>query len=139
MGPDGFTGYPDLTANPNAEGMYLTFAGLSSDLLLAGGGKAADFLAAYNAEYGADPVGSYPIYGVAALQVILEAIKNSDGTRASITDAVFTTGVTISAADSILGKEMTIDKTTGDVNVRDITVELVTGGAETTLKAWPVA
>jgi branched-chain amino acid transport system substrate-binding protein len=139
MGPDGFTGYPDLTANPNAEGMYLTFAGLSSDLLLANGGKPADFLASYKAEYGVDPVGSYPLYGVAALQIILEAIKNSDGTRAGVNDAVFSTGVTVSAADSILGKEMTIDKTTGDVNVRDITVELVTGGAETTLKAWPVA
>jgi branched-chain amino acid transport system substrate-binding protein len=73
------------------------------------------------------------------LQIILEAIKNSDGTRASINDAVFSKGVTVSAADSILGKEMTIDKATGDVNVRDITVELVTGGKETTLKAWPVA
>ena len=30
MGPDGFTGYPDLQAQPEAEGMYLTFAGLST-------------------------------------------------------------------------------------------------------------
>ncbi len=44
------------------------------------------------------------------------------------------------AADvSIIGKAMNIDKATGDVDVRDITVELVTGGAETTLKAWPVS
>lgn len=62
LGPDGFTGYPDLVANPNAEGMYLTFAGLASDLLLANGGKPAEFLAAYNTKYGADPVGSYPLY-----------------------------------------------------------------------------
>lgn len=138
MGPDGFTGYPDLTANPNAEGMYLTFAGLSSDLLLANGGKAADFLNAYKAKYGVDPVGSYPLYGVAAVQVILEAIKLSDGTRKGVTDAVFSTGISIPADVSILGKAMNIDKATGDVDVRDITVELVTGGAETTLKAWPV-
>ncbi|MEY4323103.1 MAG: hypothetical protein RL410_884 [Actinomycetota bacterium] len=139
MGPDGFTGYPDLLANPNAEGMYLTFAGLSSELLLANGGKPADFLNAYKAKYNADPIGSYPLYGVAALQVILEAIKNSDGTRKGVTDAVFTKGVSVAADVSILGKAMNIDKATGDVDVRDITVELVTGGAETTLKAWPVA
>jgi len=139
MGPDGFTGYPDLTANPNAEGMYLTFAGLSSELLLANGGKPADFLNAYKAKYGAEPVGSYPLYGVAALQVILEAIKNSDGTRKGVNDAVFTKGVSVSADVSIIGKAMNIDKATGDVDVRDITVELVTGGKETTLKAWPVS
>jgi branched-chain amino acid transport system substrate-binding protein len=139
LGPDGFTGYPDLLANPNSEGMWLTFAGLSSELLLQNGGKPADFLNAYKAKYNADPVGSYPLYGVAALQIILEAIKNSDGTRKGVNDAVFSTGVTVAAADSVLGKEMTIDTATGDVNVRDITVELVTGGVETTHKAWPVA
>jgi branched-chain amino acid transport system substrate-binding protein len=139
MGPDGFTGYPDLNALPEAAGMYLSFAGLSADLLKAAGGKGAEFLAAYKTKYGADPVGSYPLYGVAALQVILKAIENSDGTRKGVNTAVFGgSGITISAADSVLGKDIKIDPKTGDVNTIDITIEVIKGGAETTLKAWPV-
>lgn len=139
MGPDGFTGYPDLTALPEADGMYLSFAGLSADLLKAAGGKGAKFLADYKAKYGADPVGSYPLYGVAALQVILKAIENSDGTRQGVTNAVFSgSGITISAADSVLGKQLKIDPKTGDVNTIDITIEVINNKAETTLKAWPV-
>ncbi len=139
MGPDGFTGYPDLTALPEAKGMFLTFAGLSADLLLAAGGKGAAFLKAYKEKYGKDPVGSYPLYGVAALQVILAAIEKSDGTRKGVVDAVFGgSGITISAADSVLGKEIKIDPKTGDVNTIDITVEVIEGGAEKTLQAWKV-
>jgi branched-chain amino acid transport system substrate-binding protein len=139
MGPDGFTGYPDLTALPEADGMYLSFAGLSADLLKAAGGKGADFLAAYKTKYGKDPVGSYPLYGVAALQVILKAIENSDGTRKGVSNAVFSgAGITISASESVLGKVLKIDPMTGDVNTKDITIEVIKGKAETTLQAWPV-
>ena len=139
MGPDGFTGYPDLVALPEADGMYLTFAGLSADLLKAAGGKGAEFLAAYKTKYGKDPVGSYPLYGVAALQVILKAIEASDGTRAGVNNAVFGgAGITIPASESVLGKDLKIDPATGDVNAVDITVEVIKGKAETTLKAWNV-
>lgn len=138
LGPDGFTGYPDFVANPNAEGVYLTFAGLSSDLLLANGGKPAEFLEAYKTKYGAEPVGSYPLYGVAAVQVILEAIKASDGTRAGVNGAVFPGGITVPADISILGKAININGASGDVDLIDITVELVTGGKETTKMAWAV-
>ena len=117
---------------------YLTFAGLSSDLLLANGGKPAEFLAAYKAKYGADPVGSYPLYGVAAVQVILEAIKKSDGTRAGVNGAVFPGGISVPADISILGKAININGASGDVDLIDITVELVTGGKETTKMAWAV-
>ena len=119
--------------------MYLTVAGLSADHVLAAGGKGADFLKAYKTKYGKDPVGSYPLYGVAALQVILAAIEKSDGTRKSVTNAVFGgDGITISASDSVLGKEIKIDPKTGDVNTIDITVEVIDGGAEKTLQAWKV-
>ncbi len=40
---------------------------------------------AYKEKYGKDPVGSYPLYGVAAMQVILDAIAKSDGTRKGVT------------------------------------------------------
>lgn len=139
MGPDGFTGYPDLLAQPEAEGMLLTFAGLAQDVLFSQGGKAAEFLKAYEEKYGKPVASSYALYGVAAIQVILKAIEASDGTRASINAAVFSgAGVTVSAEESILGKELKIDPATGDVNAIDITVLEVTGGAEKTLTTWAV-
>jgi branched-chain amino acid transport system substrate-binding protein len=140
MAPDGFTGYPDFVKMPEADGAYLSFAGLSADLITAASPAAAKFVADYTAKYGKAPVGSYPIYGVAAVQIIMAAIAASDGTRKGVHDAIFSgAGLTISAADSVLGKETTLDPATGDVNAKDITIELVKGGAETTLKAWPVA
>lgn len=140
FGPDGFTGYPDLQAQPEAEGMYLTFAGLSTEQLREAGGAGAKFLDDYKAKYGADPATNYALYGVAAVQVILEAIAKSDGTRKGVRDAVFEgEGITISAADSVLGKEVKIDPATGDVNAIDISVLQMTSGAEKFLKAQPVS
>jgi branched-chain amino acid transport system substrate-binding protein len=140
MGPDGFTGYPALVAQPESQGMYLSFPGLSTDVLKAGGGGAAKLLSDYNAKYGKDPASSYALYGVAAVQVILKALENSDGTRAGLINAVFSgDGVTIPADESAIGKELHIDPQTGDVNAKDISIEIVKGNAETFFKAWPVA
>src|SRR5664279_4572925 len=136
LAPDGFTGYPDFIKMTQAQGAYLTFPGLSTDQLRAKGGPGAKLLDAYKAKYNADPASNYALYGVAAVQVIVQAIKQSDGTRKGVQQAIFSgAGVTIPATDSVLGKEMKIDPATGDVNVKDITVELVKGNAETFLKA----
>jgi branched-chain amino acid transport system substrate-binding protein len=140
MGPDGFTGYPDLMKQPEAEGMYLTFAGLSTEQLREAGGAGAKLLDDYKAKYGADPATSYALYGVAATQVILEAIAKSDGSRKSVRDAVFEGGgISIPADKSVLGKELKIDPATGDVNARDISVLIMKGQKETFNKAWPVS
>jgi branched-chain amino acid transport system substrate-binding protein len=139
IGPDGFTGYPQLLALKESEGMYLTFAGLTTQQLRENGGAAAKLLDAYKQKYGADPATNYALYGVSAVQVILDAIAKSDGTRKGVRDAVFEgDGITISAEDSVLGKEIKIDPKTGDVNAIDISVELVKGGQETFFKAQPV-
>ena len=141
MAPDGFTGYPEFNSLPEAQGSYLTFAGLSTDLLIANNpnGAGAKFVESYKAKYGKDPVGSYPLYGVAAVQVILAAIAKSDGTRKGVRDAVFTgSGITISANDSVLGKDVSLDPATGDTSAKDITIEIVKDNKETTLKAWTV-
>ena len=141
MAPDGFTGYPDFNALPEAEGAYLTFAGLSTDLLLANDpkGAGAKFVASYKKAYGKDPVGSYPLYGVAAVQVILAAIAQSDGTRKSVNLQVFSgAGISIPAKDSVLGKVLRVSTLSGDTLAKDITVEVVKGGEETTLKPWTV-
>ena len=73
------------------------------------------------------------------MQVILAAIAKSDGTRAGVHNAVFEgAGITIPADKAVLGKEITIDPATGDVNAKDISVLQMKDGKETFLKAWPV-
>jgi len=140
MAPDGFTGYPEFNKLPEAQGAYLTFAGLSTAPLRAKGGAGAKLLDAYKSKFGADPASSYALYGVAALQVLVEAISKSDGTRMGVQQAIFSgAGVTVSADTSVLGKELKIDPATGDVNVKDITVEIVKGNEETFLKAQAVS
>jgi branched-chain amino acid transport system substrate-binding protein len=140
IGPDGFTGYPDLDKLPEGQGMYLTFAGLATEQLLQAGGGGAKFLTAYKNKYGHEPETSYAQYGVAAVQVILKAIADSDGTRAGVLKQVFSgDGITIDAADCVLGKTIHIDPQTGDVDAKDISVLQLQNNNEGFLKAWPVS
>ena len=139
MGPDGFTGFPELNKLPEGQGMYLSFPGLTNDDLRKQGGAAAKLLDAYKAKYGADPATSYALYGVAAVQVILQALQQSDGTRLGVNNAVFSgSGITIPADISAIGKELKIDPATGDVNLLDMTIEQIKDNTETTLKGWPI-
>jgi branched-chain amino acid transport system substrate-binding protein len=140
IGPDGFTGYNEMDALPQAQGTYLTFAGLDSSQISSAGGKGASLLQAFKTKYNHDPTSSYVLYGVLALQVILQAIQKSDGTRKGVRDQVFTgAGITISANDSVLGKEIHIDPNSGDVNVIDISVLLLKDNKEGFLKPYPVS
>ena len=140
MGPDDFTGYPELNKMADAQGMYLTFPGLSTDQLRLKGGAGATLLDTYKKTYNMNPASDYALYGVAAVQVILAAIEKSDGTRKGVSNAVFSgDGITIPAGESVLGKELKIDPKTGDVNVKDITVEVLKGNTETFLKAISVS
>jgi branched-chain amino acid transport system substrate-binding protein len=79
--PDGFTGYPDMLKLPESAGMYLAFLGLTQDQLVRSGGARANLLDSYETKYGKAPDGSFPLYRVAAAQVIPTAIATSDGTR----------------------------------------------------------
>jgi branched-chain amino acid transport system substrate-binding protein len=140
MGPDGFTGYPDEDKLAEAQGEYLTFAGLSSDQLKANGGAAATLLESYKTKYGQYPPTNYALYGVAALQVILKAISQSDGTRASVDQQVFSgSGISIDAKTCVLGKAIHIDPSTGDVDARDISVLVMKDNQEQFDMAWPVS
>jgi branched-chain amino acid transport system substrate-binding protein len=140
IGPDGFTGYPELDKLPQAEGMYLTFAGLDQSQVEQAGGAGKKLLDAYQAKYNAKPPSSYAAYGVQALQVILAAIAKSDGTRKGVRDAVFEgDGITVSATDAVLGKEIKIDPKTGDVSAVDISVLQMKSQNETFLKPYPLS
>jgi branched-chain amino acid transport system substrate-binding protein len=77
---------------------------------------------------------------VQALQVILAAIEKSDGTRKGVTAAVLAgDGIAIPAATAMLGKDLKIDPKSGDINLRDISVEQVKDTKEEFLKPWPVS
>lgn len=140
MGPDGFTGNAALQHQAEAQGMYLSFAGLDTDTLRKNGGGAAKFLDAYKAKYGADPVTSYALYGVAAVQVILDAISKSDGTRKGVTNAMFGgSGIDIPAGTSVIGKEIKIDPASGDTSNKDISILQIKANKETFVKAQAVS
>jgi branched-chain amino acid transport system substrate-binding protein len=139
LAPDGFTGFPALNKTPQAQGMYLSFAGLSLDQLKKAGGPGAKLIDDYTAKYGGAPASSYAIYGVAAMQVLIQALQQSDGTRKGLQEALFSKGVTVPASQSVLGKDLTIDTKTGDVSTKDITIELIKGNAETFFKVQSVS
>jgi branched-chain amino acid transport system substrate-binding protein len=137
--PDGFTGYPDLLKLPQSAGMFLTFAGLTQEQLTKNGGAGAKLLEAYQQKYNKAPEGSYPLYGVAATQVILAAIAKSDGTRKGVNDAVLSgEGITIPADQSVTGKEIKIDPASGDTTARDLTILTIKDGKETFVKAQSI-
>jgi branched-chain amino acid transport system substrate-binding protein len=137
VAPDGFTGYPTLLKTSESDGMYITFAGLPVSELIKAGGAGAKFVADFKAAYGHYPASEYAIYGAAALQYVMAAIAASDGSRAGVTSQALSGTLKIPGAQSLLGKEFSIDQT-GAVNVRDISIQVVSGGRETFLKPWAV-
>jgi branched-chain amino acid transport system substrate-binding protein len=139
LAPDGFTGDAKLPALAEADGMYLTFPGLSPGSIRLRGGAGSDFLNRYQKKYGKDPDDPFAIYAVAAAQILVEAIENSDGTRAGVQRALFSgPGITVPAAESVLGRDTWIDPTSGDVSIQDVTIEVIKQGTETTEKIVPL-
>lgn len=132
MASDGFVGYPELIAAPAGAGMYLSSVGLAIDELPKTSPNARAFLAAYKSRYGQDMVSSKSIYGVAAVQLIRAAIAASDGTRKGLHQAIFgSTDLTVPAAESITGRDLTIDRATGDITSADISILQIRRGKET--------
>ena len=127
MMPDGFTGYPDFLALPEAAGAYLSFTGLSIDQFPKGG-VAEAFQDEYLLTYGEAPTSSFSVYGAAAAQVILDAISRSNGTRKDIFEKMKT--VNIPANKSVVGTALKFDKN-GDILAKDISIILVKNKEET--------
>jgi branched-chain amino acid transport system substrate-binding protein len=138
IGPDGFTGYPSVQKLAEAQGMYISFAGLPASELIKAGGAGAKFVTDFKAKFGHDPASAYAIYGAAATQYILAAIAASDGTRKGVRDAAFSGKITIAADQSVIGKAFSIDTASGDVTVKDMSIQLMKDNTETFLKAWPL-
>jgi len=140
MAPDGFSGYPVLRDMPEAEGLWMTFAGKSLDGIKKDGGKAGAFIEAYTAKYGHEPNSSYAVYGGVAMQVIMKAIAASDGTRKGVLDAVFSgEQICLTAEESVSGMGFCINQETGDVDTVTMTLQQMTGGVETDIKAIQIS
>ena len=104
IAPDGFTTQatvePDQGGAREAEGMYLTVAGVPIDQLGPGG---KEFIDAFAAEYadtlGGNPPDPYSAYAGQAAEIILDSIAQGGADRTAVIDAMYATQVT----DGILG------------------------------------
>ena len=140
MAPDGFSGYPVLREMPEAEGLWMTFAGKSLDGIKKGGGQAAAFIDAYVTKYGYEPNSSYAVYGGVAMQVIMKAIAASDGTRKGVLDAVFAgEQICLTAEESVSGMGFCLSTETGDVDTVTMTLQQMTGGVETDIRTIEIS
>jgi branched-chain amino acid transport system substrate-binding protein len=99
---------------------YATFGGPTVDGLKAAGGKGAEFVRLYAAEYGGDPEDSYAAYGYECGLVVLEAIKRA-GTKDR--DAIRRAGVGLKNFTGACGT-FSFDEN-GDTTNRTMTVSTV--------------
>jgi branched-chain amino acid transport system substrate-binding protein len=96
--PDGFTAQATIDeTGPASAGMFMSVAGVPIDEFA---GDALDFVDSLLAgELAGKEIDPYAIYGGQAAQILMDAIANSDGTRASVIEQMFATEVT----DGLLG------------------------------------
>jgi branched-chain amino acid transport system substrate-binding protein len=89
--PDGFTPYSATAgAGAAAQGMYISYAGVPLSLL----GKAGRaFLKGFGKYQGRSVVDPYAVYAAQSAQIILNAIRNSNGTRLSVVRNVLRSNV----------------------------------------------
>jgi branched-chain amino acid transport system substrate-binding protein len=92
VGPDGWTPYSaTLAAGSAAQGMYVSYAGQPLEKLPPTGKK---FIKAFKKYLGIKTLPPpYAVYQAQGAQIMLEAIKRSNGTRASVTAQLFKTKV----------------------------------------------
>ena len=141
IGPDGFTGYPDLLKAARGRRACTSPSRVSStDQLRQQVAAPAQAARRLQGQVRRRPGDQLRALRRAALQVILAAIAKSDGTRKGVTRRRSSSGAGSRSrrTSRSLGKEIMIDPETGDVNAKDISVVLIKDNKETFLKAWPV-
>lgn len=90
--PDGFTTQATIDeAGAASAGMFMSVAGVPIDAFT---GSAAEYVQQLQeGPLAGKPIDPYAIYGAQAARVLLDAIGSSDGSRASIIEAMFATQV----------------------------------------------
>ncbi len=138
VGPDGWTPYSaTLAAGSAAQGMYISYAGLPLEKV---GATGKAFIAAFTKylklKKGELPP-PYAVYQAQGAQVMLEAIKRSNGTRASVTQQLLKTNVVNGImgtfhfdknGDPVPTKTISFDQLRGDTGVPVYEVVLKVAG-----------
>jgi branched-chain amino acid transport system substrate-binding protein len=126
MAPDGFTPVSATVQESGnaAEGATISVAGLPNTALK-GAGKA--FVQAFTKSDHKAP-DPYSVYAAQAAEVVIQAIAQSNGTRADIAKQLFK----VNLKNSILGNVSF--NANGDVTANPVTIYKVVGGKSTTLK-----
>jgi DNA-binding SARP family transcriptional activator/ABC-type branched-subunit amino acid transport system substrate-binding protein len=106
-------------AGAAAEGMIISYPGPAIGLLK---GKGARFVASFSKKLGFKPDLRFAVNAAQAMDVLLDAIARSDGTRASVTNELFATRV----SNGILGSFWITPS--GDTTLNAIGMYRVTGG-----------
>jgi DNA-binding SARP family transcriptional activator/ABC-type branched-subunit amino acid transport system substrate-binding protein len=114
---------PDaLLASAGAQGMTISQPGPLGEHLSTAGKR---YAASFSKKFGTEPT-SFALSSAQAMDVLLDAIARSDGTRASVRRRLFDTRVT----NGILGSFWITP--TGDTSLNAITIQRVVGGKLTT-------
>ena len=119
IAPDGFTPFSAVIdgAGAAADGMYISAPGIPTEELK---GAGANFVRDFGAQVGG--VDPYSAYAAQAADIMMDAIAESDGTRADVADKLFPRTVT----NGILGT-FDLDEN-GDTTLGTVTINQVTGG-----------
>jgi branched-chain amino acid transport system substrate-binding protein len=126
LAPDGFTPISAVVqgAGKAAEGMTVSVAGLPNEKLGSTGKK---FVSDFGSSIGKSP-DPYSVYAAQSAEVLLTAIANSDGKRASVAANLFKTKLT----NGILGSFQI--NANGDTNANPVSIYQIKAGKQTTLK-----
>jgi branched-chain amino acid transport system substrate-binding protein len=122
MAADGFDPATAVLAGAAADGMTISQPGPSNDHLT---GEGKQFVASFSKRFGAEPT-RFALNAAQAIDVLLDAIARSDGTRASVTRNLFTTRV----SNGILGSFWITP--TGDTTLNAVAIYRIIGGEVTT-------
>jgi branched-chain amino acid transport system substrate-binding protein len=127
LAPDGFTPISAVVQGAGAasEGMTVSVAGQPNEALGSVGKK---FVKDFGATQSSGAVDPYSSYAAQSAEVLLTAIANSDGSRASAAANLFKTDVT----NGILGSFKINPE--GDTNANPVTIYAIKSGKQTTLK-----
>ena len=120
----GFDPGTAVLAGAAAEGMTMSYPGPAVGRLR---GEGARFVASFSEKFGKKP-DRFAVNAAQAMDVLLDAIARSDGTRASVTKRLFATRV----SNGILGSFLITP--TGDTTLNAVAIYRVTGGKVTTFE-----
>ena len=125
--PDGFTPVAATVTQSGgtANGAYFSVAGLPNTELPAAG---QSFVKAFSKAEGGAAVDPYSVYAAAATQVVLQAIGNSDGTRAGVNSQLFKTSISNGYVGPIAFNS------NGDISENPVTIYKAVKGQPTTYK-----